>query len=153
MDRVLEMRLLPRVAEALARAEPVERDMERRYLQLVIQGPEGMLVEGLRGQRRIPVPERMSDTLRGEAVHVGDAAPLVAGIKVRCPIQEPVPMQDGQRTPDGTGVAFRDGAAPQKSGRVVRAEAEKLREEFEEPLLGRIGARQLCAAMRGRFMS
>ena len=54
-------------------------------------------------------------------------------------------MQDGQSTSDGAFVALRDGVIPQELGRVVRAEAEKLREEFEDPLLGRVAAGEICA--------
>ena len=54
-------------------------------------------------------------------------------------------MQDGQSTSDGAFVALRDGVIPQELGRVVRAEAEKLREEFEDPLLGRVAAGEVCA--------
>ena len=55
-------------------------------------------------------------------------------------------MQDGQRTPDGARVTFRGGAVPQEFGRVVRAEAEKLRKEFEDLLLGWVAARQIPAS-------
>src|SRR5690242_5523044 len=105
--------------------------MERRDLQLMVQRPEGMLVEGLRRGCRIPVPEGVRDALRREAVGKCDAAPLMAEIEVRRPIEEAVAMQDRQGAPDGARVALRDGAVPQELGRVVRAEAEKLREQFE----------------------
>ena len=48
MDRVFKIGLSPCVAEPVASAEPVKRDMERRYLQFVIQGSDGMLVKRLR---------------------------------------------------------------------------------------------------------
>src|ERR1035438_4844400 len=63
-------------------------------------------------------------------------------------------MQDRQGAPYGTGVALRDGTASQESGRVVRAEAEKLREEFEDLLLGWVASgklrtfRERCRAWR-----
>ncbi len=94
VHRVLEIRLPPCVAEPLGRAEPVERDVKRRNLQLMVQCPDGMLVEGLGGQGGISILQRVIDALRGEAVDICDAAPIMAGIKVRCPVQKPVPMQD-----------------------------------------------------------
>src|ERR1039458_8150240 len=106
-----------------------------------------MLVEGLCRRSGIPVPEGVSDALRGEAVHVRNASAV--GIKVRRSIEEAVPMQDGQRTPDGTRVAFRYGTLPQQFRRVVRPEAEELCEEFECPLLGRVAAGKHYAALRG----
>ena len=58
-------------------------------------------------------------------------------------------MQNGQSTPDGTRVALRDAAVPQELGRVVDAEAEELRKEFEDPLLGWVAAGDLRAALGG----
>src|ERR1039458_6152210 len=75
VDRVFEVRLLPRVAEPLARREPVEPDMERRYLQLMVERPEGMLVEGLGRRSGISIPQGVGDTLRGEAVGIPGPAP------------------------------------------------------------------------------
>lgn len=124
-------------------------DMERRDLQLVVERPDRMFVEGLRRRSGISVPQGVSDALRGKAIDIRDTAPLVADIKVGCPVEEPVPMQDRQGASDRTRVTLRDGAIPQELGRVVGPEAEKLREEFEDPLFGRVAAGKPCAALRG----
>ena len=123
--------------------------VERRQLQLMVQRPEGMFVKGLRRQGGIPVPQCVTDALRGEAVDVRDAAPLVAEIKVRCPIEKPVAMQDGRGMSDGSRVAFRDGAVSQELGRIVRTQAKELSEEFKDLLFGRVTAREFRTALRG----
>lgn len=153
VDRVLEIFLPPQIPEALCGAEAVERDMERRDLQLVVERPDRMFVEGLRRRSGISVPQGVSDALRGKVIDIRDTAPLVADIKVGCPVEEPVPMQDRQGASDRTRVTLRDGAIPQELGRVVGPEAEKLREEFEDPLFGRVAAGKPCAALREAFGS
>jgi len=52
----------------------------------------------------------VTDTLCREAVDVRGAAPVVTGIKMGHSIEESVLMQDGERSPDGPGVACRDRA-------------------------------------------
>jgi len=108
-----------------------------------------MFVEGLRRQGGIPVPQCVSDALLGKAIDIRDATPLMADIKVGRPVEKPVPMQCGQGASNGARVAFRDGVVPQKLGRIIRAEAEKLREEFEDPLFGRVAAGEVRTVMRG----
>jgi hypothetical protein len=68
--------------------------MEGRYLQLMVERADGMFVERFCGKSGISILEGVIDTFCGEAVNVGEAAPLMAGIQVRCPIEKPVAMQD-----------------------------------------------------------
>jgi hypothetical protein len=95
VDRMLEVRLLPRVSEPVARAQPVERDMKRCNLQFMVQGSKRMLIERFRRRSGITVSSGVSDALRGKPVEVRDAAPIMPVIKVRRPIkrwQSPRPV-------------------------------------------------------------
>jgi hypothetical protein len=92
VDRVLEIRLPPRILDPLGQAQSVERYMERRYLQLMVERPEGMLVEGFRRCRRVSVLERVTDALIREAVHV--IRPAARGTEVEA-TEESVAMEDG----------------------------------------------------------
>lgn len=93
MDGALEIRLPPRVPEPPFRGEPVQRDVERRYLDLVVKRAQRVLVEGLRRGGRVPVAERVRDALVGKAVDVADAAALVPPREKREPRKEVVPME------------------------------------------------------------
>jgi hypothetical protein len=116
--------------------------MERRYLQLMVKRPEGMLVEGLRRGRRVSIPERVGDSLIREAVHViGSAA---GGTHVEA-TKESVPIEDGQGAADGTSVALRYRAVPEKFGGILRAEAEELRDQFESSPLRWVFVRKWLA--------
>jgi len=83
MHGTLEVRLPPRVPEAPLPREPVERDMECRDLDFVIERAERMFVECFRRGGRVAVPERMLDALVGKSVDMADAAALVIGGEVR----------------------------------------------------------------------
>ncbi len=67
---------------------------------------------------------------------------------MRRSVEKPVPVEDRQGASDGARVALRNGAVPQKLGRVIRAEAEEFRKDFEEPLLGWVAAGEPRTAPR-----
>ena len=85
----------------------------------------------------------MGDPFVGKTVDVADAAALALGREVREPCEEAVAVEQKKRPPDGTFVAPGRGAPAQEFGGVPRAQAKKFSGDFEDPLLGRVAARDL----------
>ena len=93
-----------------------------------------MLTEQLLPPQTLLFPEK-GGTKRGDQLPTEDV-PLAECQRD----SKPVAMQDSQGSRDGARVTLRDGTIPQKLRPVVRAVAEKLRAQFEQPALRRVAA-------------